>query len=63
MILFFFFFFLINFYWTNVHFVEPLIVPVLDFVCPSSWVSNPEWNSCLHSFLLACCDPEGHNWK
>ena len=29
-----------NFYWTNVHFVEPLIAPVLDFVCPSSWVST-----------------------
>ena len=58
----FFFFFLINFCWTNVHFVEPLIAPVLDFVCPSSWVSKPEWISRLHSFLLACCDPEGHNW-
>ena len=54
-------FFLI-FVWTKVHFVEPLIAPVLDFVCPSSWVSKPEWISCLHSFLLACCDPEGHNW-
>ena len=43
-------------------FLEPLIAPVLDFVCPSSWVSNPEWISCLHSFLLACCDPEGHIW-
>ena len=32
--------------------MEPLIAPVLDFVCPSSWVSNPEWISCLHSFLL-----------
>ena len=38
--------------------MEPLIAPVLDFVCPSSWVSNPEWISRLHSFLLACCDPE-----
>ena len=54
--------FFINFCWTNVHFVEPLIAPVLDFVCPSSWVSKPEWISCLHSFLLVCCDPEGHNW-
>ena len=42
-------------------FVEPLIAPVSDFVCSSSWVSNPEWISRLHSFLLACCDPEGHN--
>ena len=31
--------------------VEPLIAPVLDFVCPSSWVSNPGWISRLHSFL------------
>ena len=59
---FFFFFFYKFFVWTKVHFVEPLIAPVLDFVCPSSWVSNPEWISCLHSFLLACCDPEGHVW-
>ena len=36
--------------------MEPLIAPVLDFVCPSSWDSNPEWISCLHSFLLACKD-------
>ena len=39
--------------------MEPLIAPVLDFMCPSSWVSNPEWISRLHSFLLACCDPTG----
>ena len=56
------FFFFKFFVWTKVHFVEPLIAPVLDFVCPSSWVSNPEWIACLHSFLLACCDPEGHIW-
>ena len=55
-------FFFKIFVWTKVHFVDPLIAPVLDFVCPSSWVSNPEWISHLHSFLLACCDPEGHNW-
>ena len=59
---FFFFFFFLNFCWTNVHSVEPLIAPVLDFVCPSSWVSKPEWISRLHSFLPVCCDPEGHNW-
>ena len=41
------------FVWIKVHFVEPLIAPVLDFVYPSSWVSNPEWISRLHSFLLA----------
>ena len=58
----FFFFFFKFFVWTKVHFVEPLIAPVLDFVCSSSWVSNPEWTSCLYSFLLACCDPEGHVW-
>ena len=29
---------------------------VLDLVCPSSWVSNPEWISCLHTFLLVCSD-------
>ena len=57
-----FFFFFKFFVWTKVHFVEPLIAPVLDFVCPSLWVSNPEWISCLHSFLLACCHPEGHVW-
>ena len=34
--------------------MEPLIAPVLDFVCPSSRVSEPEWISCQHSFLLAC---------
>ena len=57
-----FIFFFKFFVWTKVYFVEPLIAPVLDFMCPSSWVSNPEWISCLHSFLLACCDPEGHIW-
>ena len=31
--------------------MEPLIAPVLDFVCPSSWVSKPEWISRLHFFL------------
>ena len=37
MLLFFLFFvFFLNFFlWTKVHFVEPLIAPVLDFVCPS----------------------------
>ena len=30
-------------------FVEPLIAPVLDFVCPSSWVSNL---SCLRGVIL-----------
>ena len=42
--------------------MEPLIAPVLDFACPSLQVSNPEWISRLHSFLLACGDPEGHIW-
>ena len=32
-------------------------------VCPSSWVSNSEWNSRLHSFLFAYSDPEGSLWK
>ena len=50
---FFFVLFFSNFCWTKAHFVEPLIAPVLDFVCPSSWVSNPEWIFRLHSFLLA----------
>ena len=59
---FFFLFFFKFFCWTKAQFVEPLIAPVLDFVCPSSRVSNPEWISRLHSFLLACCDPEGHVW-
>ena len=54
---FFFFFFFLNFCWTKAQFVEPLIAPVLDFVCPSSQVSKPEWISRLHSFLLACGDP------
>ena len=43
---------LLNFCWSKVHFVEPLIAPVLDFVCPSSRVSSLEWISCLHYFLL-----------
>ena len=47
--------FFINFFcWTKAHFVEPLIAPVLDFVCPSSWVSNPEWISRLHSYCFVC---------
>ena len=29
--------------------MEPPIAPVLDFVCPSSWVSNPE---CLCGVIL-----------
>ena len=37
--------------------MEPLIAPVLDFVCPPHGFENPEWISRLHSFLLACCDP------
>ena len=57
-----FFFFFFFFCWTKAQFVESLIAPVLDFVCPSSRVSNPEWISRLHSFLLACSDPEGHVW-
>ena len=32
--------------------MESLIAPVLDFMCPSSWVSNPEWISRLHSILV-----------
>ena len=32
--------------------MEQLIAPVFDFVCPSSQVSNPEWISHLHSYLL-----------
>ena len=41
--------------------MEPLIAPVSDFTCPSSWVSNPQWISHLHSFLLVCGDPEFMN--
>ena len=56
------FFFLIFLSGPRSNFVEPLIAPVLDFMCPSSWVSNPEWISRLHSFLPVCCDPKGHVW-
>ena len=31
---------------------------LLDFMCPSSWISNPEWISCLHSFLLCAVMPK-----
>ena len=40
--------------------MEPLIAPVLDFVCPSSRVLNPEWIS--PALFLVCGDPEGHVW-
>ena len=43
--------FFFNFCWTKAHFVEPLIDPVLDFVCSSSWVSNPDL---LLELFLAC---------
>ena len=43
--------------------LEPLIAPVLNFVCPSSQVSNSEWISHLHTFMLWCGDPEGHVWR
>ena len=48
-----FFFFLIckNFCWTKVHFVGPLIAPILDIVWLSPWVSKPGWFSCLHTCL------------
>ena len=33
--------------------MEPLIAPVLDFVCPSSWVSNLACTlSCLRAVIL-----------
>ena len=42
-----------NFCWTKVHFVRPLIAPILVFVWPSPWVSKPGWFSCTaHS--LTC---------
>ena len=47
---------------TKGQFLVPLIAPVLDFVCPSSQVSNLEWISRLHSFLLAYGDPIGYVW-
>ena len=40
-------FFLKKMYWIKAHFGELLIAPVLDFICPSSCVSNPEWISHL----------------
>ena len=43
--------FLKFFCWTKVHFVGPLIVPVLDFMWPSPWVSKPGWFSYLHTYL------------
>ena len=45
-------FFLKKICWTKAQFVEPPIAPVLDFGCPSSRVSNPEWSSRLHSCKL-----------
>ena len=53
-----FFIFFLKFLLGQVHFVEPLIAPVLDLVCPSSWVSNPVWIYHVDSFLLVCGDPE-----
>ena len=44
---------ILNFHWTKVHFVGPLIAPILDFVT-LPWVSKSGWFSHLHSYLLAC---------
>ena len=43
----------INYLWTKVNFLEPLIAPMLDFVRPSPWVSKPGLFSYLHSCLHA----------
>ena len=50
------------FCWTKVHFVGPLIAPILDFMWPSPWVSKPRWFCHLHMYLLACSEPKGHVW-
>ena len=44
--------FLKNFCWTRVHFVEPLITPILNFLCTSQWVLKPGWLFYLHSCLF-----------
>ena len=54
--------FLKHFCWTKVHFVVPLIAPILDFVWPSPWVPKPGWFYCLHTYLLAHGEPKGHIW-
>ena len=42
------------YFWTDVHFVEPLISSILDFVLPSAWVSKPGWFTRSHTYMLAC---------
>ena len=54
--------FFLKFCWTKVHFVGPLLAPILDFVWPSPGVSKPGWFSCLHTHLLACSEPKGNIW-
>ena len=41
------------FYWTKVHFMGPLITPILG----SPWVSEPGWFPHLHSYLLTASLP------
>ena len=48
----FFWYFLKSFYWTEVHFVEPLIPSVWDF----GWDSNPGWIHCRCTVLLLACN-------
>ena len=50
------------FCWTKVHFVEPLLTPILDFMWPSLWVSKVGWFSCLLSYLLVYSQPNDHVW-
>ena len=50
----------IQFCWTKAHFVEPLIAPVLDFVCPSSWVQIQSGSlACMLSCLQKYCSYNG----
>ena len=42
----------------KVHFVVPLIAPILDFVWPLPWLLKPGWFSHLHAYLLACSEPK-----
>ena len=46
------------FCWIKVHFVDPLIAPMLDIVWPCPWVSKTGWFSCLHTSLLG--EPNGY---
>ena len=48
---------LLNFHWIKVHFIGPVIAPILDYVTlPMGfpWVPKSGWFSHFHSYLLGC---------